>query len=156
MEKTEALAWPDRKNPRLSGFDYSSQNYYFVTIVTKGRRCNLSDIVKGQVKYKIYGKIAAEQIEKIPMYFADVQIDRYVVMPNHVHMIVVLAKEKSSLLGRVVGNYKAGVSRRCGEAVWQRPYHDHVIRGPLDYEEIAQYIENNPIRWEMDKFHSIG
>jgi REP element-mobilizing transposase RayT len=80
-----------------------------------------------------------------------VTIDRYVVMPNHVHAIVGLGETGEVELGDVVGAYKAAVSRTARTSrIWQRGYHDHIIRDESDLERIREYIETNPIRWALD------
>ena len=146
-----------RKPTRIPNYDYSRDNYYFVTICTHDKQCifgepgALSDI----------GIIAAEELEKISDRYKTVKIDKYVVMPNHVHAIVILDNTISSdrkNLVHVIGLLKSGISRRLHTlmqgAVWQRSFHDHIIRNQQQYEKIWLYIDTNPQRWEKDCFFS--
>ena len=99
----------------------------------------------------------------IGKHFPTVSIDKYVVMPNHIHAIVVIdngidAENKTSLIN-IVGQYKAGVSRKihtlCDiQLIWQRSFHDRVIRNQKEYEKIWMYIETNPLRWNKDCFYT--
>ena len=147
------MTYYNRKSARIPNFDYSSRNYYFVTICTKNRRCifGLPDILNR------YGKIAEEEILKISSHYEGVTIDKYVVMPNHVHMIVILENENHNL-NQVIAQYKSGVTRWIRKflpdvTVWQRSYHDHVIRNQAAYEKIWLYIEANPMNWNKDCFY---
>ncbi|MBQ6999446.1 MAG: transposase [Oscillospiraceae bacterium] len=152
------MAGPVRKSPRMSFFDYASSNYYFVTICTHEKKC-----IFGSVQNRSrYGQIAADSIVQISAHYSSVAVDKYVVMPNHVHMILVIGcenrNEKNPSLEQIIGAYKSGVSRmiyKTGEKfpVWQRSFHDHVIRNQKDYERIWAYIDTNPMRWETDCFY---
>ena len=147
-----------RKSARIPNYDYSRNNYYFVTICTDHRRC-----IFGETDHLNWmGKIVQEEILKIPSHYTSVFIDKYVVMPNHIHMIVVIGCDGCHTnylsLNQIVGQYKSGVTRKIhetapGEAVWQRSFHDHVIRNQKDYEKIWSYIDTNPMRWDKDCFY---
>ena len=146
------MSFPVRKSPRLKNFDYATPTAYFVTMCTYQKAClfGLPD------QPNQMGRIAAEAIETIPMHFSGVQIEKSVVMPNHVHMLVQLSG--SVRLSALVGSYKASVSKQIHQInpsviVWQRSYHDHVIRTPRAWEEIWTYIDQNPLRWELDCFY---
>ena len=143
---------PVRKSTRLNNFDYSTPNYYFITICTHNKKC-----IFGNYGKSMYGQIAAKEIESVQNHYSGVTIDKYVVMPNHVHMIVVLTEGKSSL-NQIIGQFKSGVSRKIHEinseiCVWQRSFHDHIIRNQKEYEKIWLYIEANPMNWEKDCFY---
>lgn len=147
------MTFYSRKSARIPNFDYSSCNYYFVTICTGNRRC----IFGSPNILNRYGKIAEEEILKIPSHYEGVIIDKYVVMPNHVHMIVILENGNYNL-NQIIAQYKSGVTRwirKCmpDVAVWQRSYHDHVIRNQAAYEKIWLYIEANPKNWDQDCFY---
>jgi len=96
------------------------------------------------------GTIVGEQLRSLHERLEDVDIDAFVVMPNHVHAIVALdgrARQASPLhLGTVVGGFKSGSSREVGRPIWQRGYHDHVIRDERDLERAREYIATNPAR----------
>lgn len=143
-----------RKSPRITDYDYSTPNYYFITICTYDKKC----IFGYPEKLNALGKIAEEHILQISSHYDGVIIDKYVVMPNHIHMIVVLSESNQNNLNQVIAQYKSGVSRDIRKidseaSVWQRSYHDHIIRNQKGYEKIWEYIENNPLKWEEDCFY---
>lgn len=165
-ERSVDVDLPKRKRNRLANYDYSSHGAYFVTICTEGRKKVLSDIVgAGFPVPKMEGKIAAEWIEKIPEKYPEVHICNYVVMPNHIHILLKIdgtceTGDPSPTLGNVIGWYKYTVSKEInlkngtpGNRVFQRSYHDHIIRGEKDYLKIWEYIDANPIRWHDDCFY---
>jgi putative transposase len=140
---------------RLTAFDYSSQCLYFVTACTADRRCILGDIVDDAMRLNAVGRFVRDQIEGLQSRL-DVVVDAFVVMPNYVHVVVDLcvrarARRASPLqLGAVVGSFKSGSSREAGIPVWQRGYHDHIVRDEDDLEPIREYRATNPIRWALD------
>ncbi|MBQ8237742.1 MAG: transposase [Oscillospiraceae bacterium] len=160
------MALPKRKPNRLVNYDYSSNGAYFVTICTHQRSKILGDIVgDGLPVLKRCGIIAEEIIRMIPEKYPCVKVDKFVVMPNHIHTILLFMNEigtgnPSSTLGNVIGWYKYQVTKRINdgreyqkERVFQRSYHDHIIRGEMDYRKIWEYIDTNPIRWAEDCFY---
>lgn len=155
---------PERKPNRISDYDYSQQGAYFVTICTHVRQKILSQIVgDGFPVPKPYGKIAEEMIHRIPGRYNSVAIDQYVIMPDHIHILLRIdlqmrTGKPSPTLGNIVGWYKYQVTKQInqlsgtqGERVFQRSYYDHVIRNQRDYDEIWEYIENNPRKWAIQK-----
>ena len=142
-----------RKNPRLKNYDYSSRYYYFVTIGTQNKHC----LFGNPDKLNLMGKIASNCLQDIPSHFQGVIIDKYAIMPNHVHAIIIL-HGNGTVLSTVIGQYKASVTRKsrllCPDIqVWQASFHDHIIRDQADYERIWLYIEANPARWMDDCFY---
>ena len=143
-----------RKNPRLKNYDYSSHNYYFVTVCTQNKHC----LFGSPARLSAMGKIADHRLREIPIHFPGVLIDKWVVMPNHIHAIVVLSGNATNL-STVIGQYKAAVTKEIrlqfpDKSVWQTSFHDHVIRDQADYERIWLYIEANPARWMDDCFYT--
>ena len=148
------MTYYSRKSPRIKEFDYSQENYIFVTICTHQRRCFLGNIRKTSW----IGEIAKKHIEQMEAHYDGVKIDKYVIMPNHIHMILVLEKNNENNAVQIIGQYKSGVSRQVRKEypdmiLWQRSFHDHVIRSQADYERIWLYIEGNPQSWEKDCFY---
>ena len=94
----------------------------------------------------------------IPKKYPGVNLDHYVIMPNHVHLLLrIWAGEENSSeveIGCIIQQMKGIVSKRARFSVWQKSYYDHIIRGDADYYEIYQYIENNPAKWILDKFYN--
>ena len=150
------MAYYSRKSARIPNYDYSSCNYYFVTICTHNRRCLFGD--PGALNEN--GRTAEKQIRQIPAHYQNVLVDKYVVMPNHIHMILVIQDgEKKENLSQIIGQYKSGVTRIIRGwspelCVWQRSFHDHIIRNQTSYEKIWEYIEQNPMNWPKDCFYS--
>lgn len=157
-----------RKHPRLKQYDYSQPGAYFITICTENKRCLLSYIVEGAsnaVKPTLtdHGKIAQEQLLLLEERYPFLKVAQYVIMPNHIHAILVLGDDGSGKprpsLNDIICAYKSLTTRICKRAypidkLFQTSYYEHVIRGREDYLEIAAYIENNPMRWTLDKLYS--
>lgn len=151
---------PNRKRLRLEDFDYAGNGYYFVTICTKNRQNYFIQRVGNGHARSGAGRIAERNLLAIPQHFPHVKVDKYVVMPNHIHAILVIEGAGSEracpfpTLSTVVGSYKSSVSRDAGFPIWQKSFYDHVIRNETDYQMIWQYIENNPLKWELDRFYA--
>jgi REP element-mobilizing transposase RayT len=151
---------------RLHGYDYSQNGAYFITICAKNRAELFGRIAVGDglarpetVELFQCGQKAKTEIENLSLRYESVLVDRFVIMPNHIHAIIVInagyagRASPSPTLGNVVGGYKSGVSRLCGFGVWQRFFYDHIIRNQDNYNRIAEYIQNNPIEWKNDFFY---
>ena len=145
-----------RKNPRLLYFDYSSSRYYFVTICTVDRRCLFGKIhlteENGKMVLNRNGSIVLRHIQELSQRYDTVRVDHYTIMPNHLHMILELDNHNTVTLSQIIGLFKSGVSRELGFSVWQRSFHDHIIRSEKDYKAIWYYVDNNPAKWAMDKY----
>ena len=145
----------NRKSPRIPNYDYSTPNYYFITICTHEKKCifGLQNDLTG------IGKIVDQHICNIQSYYEHVFVDKYVVMPNHVHLILVLNDGKNGVdVPLIIGQFKRGITKKIHRIdpemkVWQRSFHDHIIRNQAGYEKIWMYIENNPEKWEEDCFY---
>lgn len=151
---------PKRKLTRLNGYDYSLPNYYFVTICTKDKRCIFGDAQK----LNVYGKIVKDEIMNISKHFDNVEVDKYVVMPNHIHAILIFNNAERSrpfpTLSTVIGLYKSGVSKEIHKIdssldVWQKSFYDKIIRNEKAYQAVCQYIDENPLKWKLDKYYKI-
>lgn len=153
---------PKRKPNRLPNFDYSTPGAYFITICTKDRQ-NLfwldvgASIARPQLT--TWGKITADSICDIPKHYHAISVDHYVVMPNHIHLLLQINTDTDGrpmvapTISRVIQQLKGIVTKQIGQPIWQKLYHDHVIRGEKDYLKIWEYIENNPLKWEEDCFY---
>ena len=159
---------PKRKHPRLKEYDYSTPGVYFITICTQNRKCLLSNIVgrglaPAEIQYTQYGEIAREQLLLLEDRFPNLKIDQYVIMPNHIHAILILneaagASPRPTVMD-IVSAYKSLTTRACKKVypidkLFQTSFYEHVIRGREDYLEIAEYIMNNPKQWELDTLYS--
>ena len=157
---------PKRKPTRLRTYSYSNVGYYFITICAENKEKLFGTIVGGDtldaplVQLTEIGKTLDEYVQstnRIP----GVVVDKYVIMPNHLHMIIVINEPNdrigndraNEMIPHVVGTLKRLVNRKFGKNVFQRSYHDHVIRGEWDYQKIWSYIDDNPRRWKDDCFY---
>ena len=186
----------NRKQIRLKNYDYSENGAYFVTICTYEKKCIFGYVKDGIMHCNDYGKIANEEIENTIKLRekSGVTINKYVIMPNHVHLIIEITKESGESdvgtrravsgdkhnafskpvpqsISTIVGAYKSAVTRRINlqgghgtpcpyeksakSPIWQSRFHDHIIRTQKDYDEIWEYIDTNPIKWEMDKYYMV-
>ena len=156
-----------RRPTRLKGFDYGGNEVYFVTICTHNGQNTLSEIVVGEglappeVKLSALGKIAEAQILNLPTRFLGVTVENYVIMPNHVHLLIFIEGETggaspSPTLDAVICAFKSltvwNYKRLCSaDKIWQRSFHDHIIRNEKDYSAHWDYIDNNPTLWVLGK-----
>ena len=105
------------------------------------------------------GKLVDFEINKISSIYNAVLIDKYVVMPNHIHMIIMILSDEygrpqvAPTVSRIVKQFKGSISKQIGFPVFQRSYHDHIIRNQSDYDEIWQYIDENPLKWQSDCYY---
>ena len=152
------IEYSKRKNIRLKKYDYSLPGMYFVTICTARRQCIFGDITEGRMVLNEWGQIVLEELDHLPSHYSSVSIDVNVVMPNHVHVVIWIhddnAMQTRPILGNIICGFKAGVTRRCHEHVWQRGYYEHIIRNEKELQEIRAYIANNPKKWDMDMHNS--
>lgn len=150
------MEYPQRKQTRLPEFAYGAGTWYFITVCTKGRARVLGRVTdSAETVLTPLGKTAERDLLSIGTHHPGAEVQAYVIMPDHVHMILSIAcgdpPEKTGItVPRVMNGWKAGVSRAAGFSVWQRSYYEHVIRGPQDMQEIWRYIENNPRQWVLD------
>jgi putative transposase len=169
-----------RRSIRLPGYDYSQAGAYYVTIVTYQRDCLFGKIENEEMILSDLGKIADECWRAIPEHFPFLELGAYVIMPNHVHGIIVSPDTgrgaawlrpydqpdvndnphkinvKSGSLGAIVRSYKSAVSYRINKeydatGIWQRNYYEHVIRDETDLQNKTDYIEANPLLWDEDE-----
>ena len=151
-----------RKSIRLREYDYATNGAYHVTICTKNREKVLSRIVNvgeglcalPKVQLTAIGEVVASTIRYIQEHESNVHIVHYVIMPDHVHLLILLEEKGgrgSPPLHEIIKRLKTYTTRCYGQVLWQRSFHDHIIRGRQDLEETWQYIDNNPIRWIQNK-----
>ena len=154
---------PKRKTNRLSNYDYSLDGAYFITICTKDRQELLWESVgancvrQPNVHLSRTGKVVEYETKRLETIYDCVDVDCFVIMPNHVHMIIVIESngrtQFAPTVSRVVKQWKGVITKQIGFSPWQKSYHDHIIRNDNEYNRIAEYIEYNPARWSDDCFH---
>ncbi len=159
---------PERKPTRLKDYDYSSPGAYFVTICVKNKAQILGKIVgcgdfdTPQMVLSEYGKTLDKYIILMSQKYSHIKIDKYIIMPNHFHMILritdyngasQIAAPYNNECSKFVSLLKRYCNRNFGRNIWQRSFHDHIIRGDRDYDKIWEYIDTNVIRWNEDCFN---
>lgn len=153
---------PKRKKIRLEGYDYSSCGAYFVTICISNRNALLwnvgADIIRSdEPLLSKYGKIVVMAINAIASHYSNVMIDKYCIMPDHIHMIVFIMPDSDGriisapTLSTIIGQMKRWVSKQIGFSLWQKSFNDRIIRTEHGYQEVWQYIDENPLKWANDK-----
>ena len=161
-----------RKTTRLKGADYNQNSVIFLTICTEERRCILSRIVGTgvpdgpQIELTKYGEIADKHICQLNDFYDDLSVESYVIMPNHIHILLWVKGEENgpsgtpvptvqnSIPARFVSTFKRFCNKEYGQNIWQYRSHDHIIRNREDYERHAKYIYENPMRWQFDELYS--
>lgn len=156
------MAGTDRKPLRLKGYDYSLGGYYFVTVCTKDRipclRRGAHCAPEPLPPLTAVGRIAEQAVLQISTHYPGVTVDKYVVMPNHVHILLVLPPDdgralRAPTLSRIVRAWKETVTKTFGKAIWQKSFYDHIIRDETDYLRIWDYIDTNPAKWAEDTYY---
>ena len=161
---------PERKANRLATYNYSQSGVYFITICSKNKRCTFGTIVGGGVpdaprtRLSPTGKIVARQLGNMIAFYPHVRIEKYVVMPNHIHLLITIQQgpsgasrtppptsaRASQIIPMFISTLKRLTNKTAGHALWQRGYYDHIIRSPDDYNTIWHYIDTNPAKWAQD------
>ncbi len=170
-----------RRSIRLKGYDYSQNGTYFITICTKNREHLFGKIENGEMILNDFGNIAQQEMKNTEEIRKNVSVGCFVIMPNHVHAIIVIGgnddmhdgrgvlqyaptenpfRSPSQTVGAIVRGYKSTVTKHINilrntpyETLWQRNYHEHIIRSEQSFEKIAEYIVHNPQNWEQDCFY---
>ncbi len=163
-----------RRSIRLKSYDYSQTGAYFVTVCTLDRECVFGEIADGQMRLNPLGEIVQACWRSLPQHFSHLELDVIVIMPNHVHGIIVLngvgAQHAAPLhrhphtnvppgsLGAIVRSFKSAASKQINELrtppgtpLWQRNYYEQIVRNADELHSIRQYIVNNPLQWALDR-----
>jgi len=144
----------ERKNPRLKEYDYTLGGYYFITICTKDKLHYFGEVSDKKMQLNDIGKLAQKSIRKMEEIYKTIKLDKFVVMPNHLHMIIIIDKETEISISRIIKQYKEYITKQIGESIWQKSYYDHIIRNEKDYFRIWKYIDENILKWSLDKYYS--
>ncbi len=165
------MEFKKRKFNRLPKYDYSQNGMYFVTVCSFNRENILGEISRDnpcgcpQITYSVLGEITKRQINNIDTNFG-MKCDKYIIMPNHIHLILEIfhfskdGQPQGLSLPRIIGSLKSNISNeylvwckynniQMGQ-VWQRSFHDRIIRNDREYKDIWNYIDTNVMRWEED------
>lgn len=162
-----------RKSNRLADFDYAQPWAYFITTVVKGRQNSFGDVENGRIRLTPYGEILVDQWHWLHKQYPNTALDELFVMPNHFHGIITIRdrfvgagydlclhpatpnQPKTKSLSELVGAFKTTTSKRIHQVgmisfQWQRSFYERIIRNEDDLNRIRQYIQTNPLRWELD------
>ena len=146
------MTGPRRKSLRLPGFDYSDPGAYFVTVCTADRRCLFGDVVNDEMRLNRPGRILDGCWRATPRHFSGTVLDASAVMPNHLQAILWFERAgHGPPLHTIIGLFKGAVTRRAGRPVWQRSFHDRLIRNDRELDAYREYIEANPVNWALDR-----
>lgn len=171
------------ESTRLKEWDYSSCGYYFVTICLKDKQCLFGEVQEGKIKFSEIGKVVQKCWLEIPAHFKNVGLDEFIVMPNHLHGIVIISNEYCRDAIHGVSKDKGGVTAEHNPMLsenslskiirwfkgrskfeinkiqdqplfaWQSRFYEHIIRNEKSLKDIRKYIANNPIKWELDEYN---
>ncbi|NUN08967.1 MAG: transposase [Ignavibacteriaceae bacterium] len=150
-----------RKKNRLEGYDYSNGGYYFITTCVDRHRELLGEIIDSKCELNKFGNIVEKYLLETAVLYPYMEIDYYVIMPNHAHIIIIIDPSKAGdkkikSLSDLIGVFKSRSSaaiRREGltEFKWQPSFYDRIIRNEKELYNIRRYIEQNPLRWEIEE-----
>ncbi len=170
-----------RRSIRLKGYDYSRSGWYFVTIVTYDRQNLFGRVANGEMKLNNAGGIVKTEWLKTREIRKNIELDVFVIMPNHIHGIIIIVDDDnvgayrhtplqnrhastpfqspSKTIGAIVRGFKSAVTKQInqirntpGLPVWQRNYWEHIIRNEIELNRIRQYIIDNPKKWDDDRY----
>lgn len=168
---------PKRKNIRLKNFDYSSPGAYFVTICTESRKNYLwsgtlnpqrfawqsvgANCVRPQnLPLSDIGNAVMAELEKWHETYGTVALQSYVIMPNHLHIMVFIYADEygrpqvAPTINRMINQFKGAVTKKIGRPIWQKSFAEHIIRDKRDFETKSKYICENPLRWYYDELYA--
>ena len=158
-----------RRTIRLKGYDYTRPGAYFVTVCSYHRECLFGRIMNGVMELNDAGRTVQSVWDELPVHYGNAQLDQFIIMPNHVHGIIVLTNDivgaglkpaptRRHGLPEIVRAFKTFSSRRIGASrrlagvpAWQRNYYEHIVRNENELFQIRRYIESNPAHWEDDE-----
>jgi putative transposase len=169
-----------RRSIRLQDYDYSQTGAYYITMCTRNRECLFGNVIDGQIQLNEIGQIVQTVWDGLPQFYEGVELDAFVVMPNHVHGVIVIhagvgaihesplplksfvsariAGRRGMLLPKIIGRFKMVSAKQindlrqsAGGALWQRNYYEHVVRDEVSLNRIRQYIADNPAQWKFDR-----
>ena len=168
-----------RKNIRLKEYDYSKEGMYFITICTKDRERLFGNIINRKMKLNEYGKMVEEEIINTNKIRQNVRIGEYIIMPNHVHMIIEIidvgvawyatqgkVERSKMIIPKIIQQIKTITIKKANRInesglhtmqplQWQRNYYEHIIRNEKELYRIIEYIKYNPLNWENDSNYKI-
>lgn len=150
---------PIRKNIRLKQYDYSQKGYYFITICIKNRRKILSRIENNNFSKKKNniltkeGNIVDKHLKNIELIYNNVELGEYVIMPDHIHMILIKKQKDTNTISKIIQQLKGKITKEIGYSIWHKLFYDSIIKTKKDYLIVKKYIKNNPNNWKNDTYY---
>lgn len=154
---------PARKVIRIENYDYSTPGAYFITVCTANREKLFWSNRRGELCSSVnvplsdIGIIVDNEIKKLNSVYDTVRVDKYCIMPDHIHFIISINADENGrsqiapTISRVIKQFKGSITKQIGRPIWQKSFYDHGIRNQQDYDEIWQYIENNPLKYALNR-----
>ncbi|MBI5660656.1 MAG: transposase [Ignavibacterium album] len=156
--KEENSKYANRKRNRLKEYDYSNNGYYFITICVHNHLSCFGDVEDSRIVLNDYGKLVKDNLINLNKRFESCELDYFIIMPNHIHIIFIIdnTSNKKNSLPDIIKAFKSITTielhrRGLKNFKWQRSYYDRIIRNEKELYYIRQYIEQNPLRWELEK-----
>jgi REP element-mobilizing transposase RayT len=170
---SQQINLPHRKSIRLKEYDYASPAEYFITICTYERGCLFGGIINDEMVLNSFGLIVQEEWSKTQIIRPELELDEFIIMPNHLHGIIVIKdvprnmvgthgsaslRRQPRSLGSIIAGFKSAATKRINEErkmprtpVWQSRFYEHIIRNGKDLNNIREYFINNPMQWHVDE-----
>ena len=158
---------PKRKPTRLFSFNYNEAGTYFLTLCTKDKHCIFGQVLDGtdetqspMMQLSRAGMIVQNQIQAMADFYPNANVEHFVVMPNHIHLLLSTRGDEkettpaNAVVPRFISTLKRFTNKQAGADLWQRSFHDHVVRNEQDYLRIWQYIDSNAVKWKEDCFYT--
>ena len=149
-----------RKDIRLKDYDYGMPGGYFITICTKEKQKLFWSVGASCARPVLsqYGEVVLEELLYLSTVYENVELDKTVIMPNHIHMILKLKESGRAQLAptvsQIIQQFKGKVTKQVGFSLWQKGFYDHIIRNETDYLRIWEYIDTNPAKWQEDCYYT--
>ncbi len=151
-----------RKRIRLENYDYSSDGAYFVTVCVIRKDISLwknvaANCVRQNITHELsdIGKLVDNEIQKIETIYDSITVDKYCIMPDHIHMILLIdtkwRTQFAPTISRVIKQFKGAITKKLGFSIWQKSFNDEIIRNEKAYLEIWRYIDENPVKYLYEK-----
>ena len=147
-----------RRSIRLQGYDYAQSGAYFVTICTFQRQHLFGEVNNGKMQLNVTGQIVSAIWQKIPQHFPNVEVDQFILMPDHLHGIIDISAQvkKFYSLATIIQNFKSistrkinKITQNSGVSIWQRNYHERIIRNDQELHCLHEYILTNPENYKI-------
>lgn len=151
---------PKRKNIRLNDYNYSSNGAYFITICTKNKENLLWKNVGAncvrpleQLPLSKIGIVVENEIHKLNTVYENIKVDKYQIMPNHIHLIIFIYEDSNGrtqfapTISRIIKQFKGSITKQIEFSIWQKSFYDRIIRNEKEYQEVWNYIHNNPLKY---------